>query len=393
MQVRLDPAFQQRIPPRADDERQRLEASREAEGGRDASVGWTPAEGEGLPLLQERMMSRPGYATRLLAAVGIGWFVWVCLWAMDADARPCGHGIAPCGCGATVVANYDMPGHLSCGTGTGLNIASGVYVNGHGFTLSCGVGSDNACVRFSGVHGALVQGLHVVGGRVGVRFLHGAYNNGFAGYDDVNRVLVQRAGNAGEGYGIDMTAGSTGNIIQFVNVGDNADEGIHISSPGGNVLLNVSLWGNPREQLYLLNSHGNYIRWVTTKGGTTGVYVKDSSTNYLWNISTYFSPFLLDGDSDGNYIRYGLTYDTLLQLRGSSASVRPENNAMHQMQFRNPGGTCARFDQAQSNDIYASEFPACGTDAECTIAGANSLTRNLGVDHIGQGAGCQLVVR
>jgi len=221
-----------------------------------------------------------------------------------AGGAECG-GDRPCRCGDTVVADWVLPADLGPCPGHGLRVRRRVVLDGNGHVIrgSGARGTVGVQVDAKG-SGSRIVNLGVTGFERGIRL---AKAEGVR----VERVAAHGNGDprARVGYGIDLASGASRNVLERVQVFDNADEGIHLGSGAHeNVIVEAQVYDNSRENVYFLRNHGNVLRdSVLRGGGAASVYVKHAARTVL----------------EGNRIEGGIVH-----LRGATRDTRLVDNVI-----------------------------------------------------------------
>jgi len=139
------------------------------------------------------------------------------------------------------------------------------------------------------------------------------------------------------GYGIDLAGGSSRNVLERVQVFDNADEGIHVGSAAHeNRIVDSEIHDNGRENVYFLRNHGNVLARSTLRGaGSAAVYIKHAART------------VLEGNRiDGSAVHLrGATRDTTLidnVLTGSAVVLQRYRDKDPKIGTAAPSGTTIR---------------------------------------------------
>ena len=179
-------------------------------------------------------------------------------------AGECG-GSTPCQCGDKVRSDYQMTDDLGSCPGHGLYVASDVTLDCRGRVVH---GQGGRAEHFGiyleqGTTGATVKNCEVAGFLRGIR-LKGAHHNRLID----NQVHHNGDSASHTGYGIDIAAGSTANVLHGNRVHDNADEGIHVGTGSHrNTLISNRVYTNFRENIYVLRADGGYFSTTLPTGG------------------------------------------------------------------------------------------------------------------------------
>lgn len=213
-----------------------------------------------------------------------------------AQARDCG-GSVRCNCGDRVVRNYRMSEELGPCAETGLRLQGRVVFDGGGNAIRgrgergsvgllvgrAGSGSEVLDLEVSGFE----RGVRVSGARrVGVRRVRSHHNGNFTRH---------------EGYGIDLSRGSSDVVLDRVEVHDNADEGIHIGKGVDNNRVTGShVYDNFRENIYLLANRGNVVeRCEISGGGSAALYLKHTRDTIVSHNQIRDRPLMMRGAANG----------------------------------------------------------------------------------------------
>ncbi len=307
-------------------------------------------------------------AALLLLAAGAG------LGAARSDvvlAAECG-GQRECRCGDTVVEDYVLPANLGPCAGHGLRVRRRVVLDGGGHVIrgSGARGTFGVQVDTRGA-GSKIMNLAVTGFERGIRLVKvegvrvsrvAAHGNG----DFRNRV----------GYGIDLSGGASRNVLERVQVFDNADEGIHLGSGAHeNLIVEAQIYDNSRENVYFLRNHGNVLRSSELRGaGSASIYIKHAARTVL----------------QGNRIS-----DGIVQIRGAARDTRLIDNVIERgaivvqgyrdkdpkVGLRFPSGTLVRGGRVSGPDACVRVEGGDGTTLErVTLRCDRPLVRSGGAE-------------
>jgi parallel beta-helix repeat protein len=291
----------------------------------------------------------------LVFTVGIG----------ESLAESCGGTIA-CRCGDAVVADYLMTGDLGPCAGHGLVIRSSVTLDCQGFRLEgIGDGSEQYGAYLNGNTGAEVKGARVTHCDIS-GFARGVRLRSAEGNAIVDNLIHHNGDPSTQaGYGIDLSAGATGNLLQGNAIHDNYDEGIHFGSgSGGNQFIGNLVFDNFREQIYLLASHGNRLIGNTSYGtGSNSLYLKDSSDTHLESNTFRDRTARVTGDATRNTFLNNSFVNATLQLRVYEATPNriPTGNRVDGGSMTSTS-TCLRFTSSSGNTISDVALGGCGTE-------------------------------
>jgi parallel beta-helix repeat protein len=149
-----------------------------------------------------------------------------CSWPPISAADEYG-GSIPCQCGDKVKSDYHMTTNLGPCAAHGLYVASDVTLDcrNHVVRGPGGRGEHFGIYLAKGTTRATVKNCEVTGFIRGIR-LQGAHHNRLID----NQVHHNGDSSGHTGYGIDVAAASTANVLQGNRVHDNADEGIHVGA-------------------------------------------------------------------------------------------------------------------------------------------------------------------
>jgi hypothetical protein len=273
-----------------------------------------------------------------------------------------------CKCGDTLVANFILPGNISCpNVSTAINIGSGVTLDCAGHTISGNYHGPNSIgIRTVGTN-AVVRRCNVTG------FYYGYRIDGSGNLIDGQGAWAWANGQDGVGYGVNLVG--SGNHVQGLRVYANADEGIHISAGADqNVIAYVESWENRREQIYALDNSRQILWYNRVMGGTTSIRFKNVSDSYLEGNTIYLTPVDFDDLSLRNTIVGGTIEQTLWRLRGIAPAI-PSQNRFLGVHFSNPLGTCVLLNSADGNVFEDSWFDCGAPDVACTDGGVNTFVR------------------
>jgi hypothetical protein len=216
-----------------------------------------------------------------------------------AGGAECG-GVHKCRCGDQVVADYTLGADIGPCPAQGLRVRRAIVLDGNGHL-----------VRGSGARGSF--GVQVDGKGSGARIL----NLGVTGFErgfrlvKAERVRLERVAAHGNGdrktrigYGIDLAGGSSRNVLERVQVFDNADEGIHVGSAAHeNQIVDSEIYDNSRENVYFLQNHGNVLarsRLYGSGPGSAAVYIKHAARTVLEGNRIEGGPVHVRGASHDN---------------------------------------------------------------------------------------------
>ena len=318
--------------------------------------------------------------------------VVVCgLVAVDSQAARCG-GERPCACGDHVVEDYRLLADIGPCAKDGLRIEARVTLDGAGHAIR-GPGATGVGLRV-GVegNGSQVRDLSVSGFEHGVRLI-GARGVRIEG------VEAHGNGDPGErvGYGIDLSAGASENVLERVRVHDNADEGIHVGSNAtANRIVDSDVFGNGRENVYFLACRDNRLERSRVRSKNTAnasIYIK------------FATGTVLEGNEiDGGSVQIrGAARDTVLSnntLRGASVILQAQND--RRFGSGSPSGTilrggsitapeaCVRIDSASETrveDVALSCASALRIDggSRVTVRSAKAAKGELRIQCAGPG--------
>lgn len=277
--------------------------------------------------------------------------------AVPALAADCG-GAVPCDCGDRVVRDHVLTSDLGPCPGHGLQLASGVTLDGAGHLIHGRGAKDSYGIYLRGVRNAVVHNVAVTGFHHGVRF-RDAHACRLSASD------VFGNGDLGErvGYGVDLAVGSSENLLEGNAIHDNADEGIHFGTgSAANQLLASEIYDNGRENVYLLASDRNLLRDNHVWGGQDSLFVKDSSDNRIENNTLADATLVLRADSHDNQLvgNHLLGAGLHFQLYTAERPYRsPRDNTFEGGSIRD-AATCIRFSSSVSNQVVGTELRDCG---------------------------------
>jgi parallel beta-helix repeat protein len=191
-------------------------------------------------------------------------------------------------CGATVTGTLTLKSDLVCTNSHGLVLGNGATLDcaGHRITGGNKTGQYGIYVR-EGMN-AVVKNCVARGFEVGIR-LRGA----------VQASVTKSVAQDNLRYGVEVTQGSVGALIQGNTIAENGDEGIHVSgtddaADADNRILDNTFDSNENEGIYLFHSNGSLIDGNTIKNqGAAGIYVKTSSRNTISNNTLLNDPIQL----------------------------------------------------------------------------------------------------
>lgn len=248
-------------------------------------------------------------------------------------------------CGDTVTGTVTLDSDLVCPSGTGLLLASGATLDCNGHAITGGDGVQQYGVYLRDVANATVRNCIVQHFEVGIR-LSGATSCSVQ--NNTSQVNTR--------YGVEVTQGSTGALIQNNIIFSNSDEGVHISGPlvgDGHHIIGNTITGNSAEGLYLLSSHANLVAGnIVQNQGAAGIYMKSSNSNVIQaNTLTNNSLQLVAGSQLNELTGNSIIGD---RLKFDNAS----NNQVSAQSVQVRGGrpsTAYDFNNASGNSIIDSE--------------------------------------
>ena len=271
------------------------------------------------------------------------------------SAARCG-GKKVCACGDKVFQDYTLPADLGPCVKDGLRIAARVTLDGGGHTIrGTGPSKEGSGLRLAGeASGSQVRNLTVTGFEHGVRLV-GARN--------VRLSDVEAHGNGDpgprEGYGIDMSAAASDNVLERVKVHGNADEGIHFGTNAArNRVVDSQIYDNSRENVYFLSCQDNRLERSKLHGsgsGNASVYVKFATGTVIQGNTIDDGPIQIRGGSR----------DTQLidnTLSGGRVILEEQND--RRFGPGKPSGTILRGGRITSSDVCVRIAAASGTRIE-----------------------------
>lgn len=307
----------------------------------------------------------PGRSTRaaqalLLAAVAS-------LVAADAGAARCG-GDKPCACGDKVVRDYRLPANLGPCPEDGLRLEVGVSLDGGGHAIR-GSGAKGVGLRIaSEASGAQVSNLVISGFADGVRLI-GSRNVRLSGIE------AHGNGDPGEreGYGIDVSAAASDNVLERLRVHGNVDEGIHVGTGASrNRIVDSQIFGNGRENVYFLSCSENRLERSDVRdpgAGHASVYVKFATGTVLDGNTVAGGPVQIRGASSGTVLEGN-------SLRAASVVLEEQDDA--RFGRGKPSQTTVRGGSIDAPDACVRIEAATGTtieDVKLTCPGGISVAR------------------
>jgi len=273
---------------------------------------------------------------------------------IDTPAASCG-GDKICACGDKVTRDYRLPADLGPCPKEGLKVGARVTLDGGGHAIrGPGPAVEGAGLRLGeDASGSQVANLTISGFEHGIRLV---------GARQVHLKDVAAHGNGDpgprEGYGIDLSSAASDNVLERVNVHDNADEGIHVGTDAArNRIVDSQIHGNGRENVYFLACRDNRLERSKMHGsgaGNASVYVKFASGTVLEGNTVDGGPIQIRGGSrdtqligntltgagvvleEQNDRRFGPGKPTGTTVRGGSISAP---------------GACVRIESAQGTRI------------------------------------------
>jgi nitrous oxidase accessory protein NosD len=271
----------------------------------------------------------------------------------DADAANCG-GKRVCACGDKVVKDYVLPADLGPCTGHGLRLGAAVTIDGGGHVIrGSGPGSQGAGLRIPAeASGSTVRSLRVTGFAHGVRLI---------GAHKVTLREIEADGNGDpgprEGYGIDVSAAASDNVLERVDVHGNADEGIHVGTEAArNRIVESRVWGNSRENVYFLACRDNRLErsQVSESGrGNAAVYVKFATGTVLEGNTVSDGPVQIRGGSRGTTL-----------IDNTLAGIVLESQTDKRFGTGTPSGTSVRGGSITGPDFCMRIDAATGTSVD-----------------------------
>jgi parallel beta-helix repeat protein len=249
-------------------------------------------------------------------------------------------------CGGKVQGTVKLTSDMNCPRGHGLYVAKDAVLDCDGHKIIGNEGSGNYGLYLRSVSNAIVQNCTVEHFEVGVRLRD-------ASTSTVQNTVSQN----NTRYGIEITGGSTGNIIQQNTVYNNSDEGIHISGPSGSTpghqIINNTVDNNNVEGIYLLNSNNNEIvDNIVQNHSTAGIYIKNSNYNrFIGNTITNDFVQLVAGSTAN-------MFDHDIILGGRIKFENASSNMITAMSVREQGGRPSNaydFTRSSNNTITDSE--------------------------------------
>jgi parallel beta-helix repeat protein len=292
-----------------------------------------------------------------------------CGWPPIGAADECG-GSIPCQCGDKVSSDYHMTADLGPCSAHGLHVASDVTLDcrSHVVRGPGGRGEHFGIYLAKGTTRATVKNCEVTGFMRGIR-LQGAHHNRLID----NQVHHNGDSTRHTGYGIDVAAASTANVLQGNRVHDNADEGIHVGAGSDrNTLIGNHVYANFRENIYVLRANGGVFQHNVTHGGVNSLFLKHAAFNRFEHNTFRDRTAVLRGDSHDNqlvsndFINAGLHVQAYQE---GATLTRPTRNVV-------AGGTiveakpCVRFSGASGNLVKGIRLSRCATAVVSTGVGA-----------------------
>jgi parallel beta-helix repeat protein len=267
-------------------------------------------------------------------------------------------------CGGKVQGTVTLTSDMNCPRGHGLYVASNAILdcNGHKILGNESKGSYGLYLR--DVSNATVRNCTVEHFEVGIR-LRNAKTSAVQNSFSQNNTR----------YGLEITGGSAGNLIQQNIIYNNSDEGVHISGPGdgnsSNQITGNTVDNNDAEGIYLLNSNNNQIRNNTIQNhGTAGIYIKNSRNNrFSGNTVTNDPVQLVSGSTENTF-----DHDTIIgnRIKFDSAS----GNTIQAMSIREQGGRPSNaYDLTRSSNNTITDSEAIDPE-EYAIRAADSSVNN-----------------
>jgi parallel beta-helix repeat protein len=123
-------------------------------------------------------------------------------------------------CGATVVGSVTLKADLNCLSGHGLVLGNGATLDCAGYRITGGEQPGQYGIYVREVSHATVRDCIVEGFEIGIR-LRGA----------IDATVEDSVSQDNTRYGLELTNGSTGALIQGNRITQNGDEGLHVSGP------------------------------------------------------------------------------------------------------------------------------------------------------------------
>jgi parallel beta-helix repeat protein len=252
-------------------------------------------------------------------------------------------------CGGKVRGTVTLTSDMNCPRGHGLYVDNNAVLDCAGYKIVGNEVNDSYGIYIRNVNNAIVQNCTVEHFEVGVRLRD-------ARTSTVQNTISQN----NTRYGIEITGGSTGNVIQQNTVFNNNDEGIHISGPSGSTpghrIINNTVDNNNLEGIYLLNSNNNEIAYNFIQNHiTAGIYIKNSRYNRL----------------TGNTI----TNDFVQLVAGSTANTFDQDVIL---------GGRLKFENASGNTITAMSVQEQGgrpsNAYDFTLSSNNTITDSAAID-------------
>jgi parallel beta-helix repeat protein len=281
-------------------------------------------------------------------------------------------------CGGTVSGTVILAKDLLSCPSHGLLLADGATLDCAGHTISGADQDDRYGVYVSGADGATVRNCTVQGFEVGIRLVA------------ATNTIVQ--GNVAQNnlhYGIEVTQGSTGALLEGNEVSNNGDEGIHASggeppgSDGHHAIVGNVVDANRLEGIYLLNTHGNRVAEnVVRDQGAAGIYLDGSNRNAVERNTFTNNQIQLVADATMNTVAGNQIAAGTVGLSVESDGNRFTENQISETEMAGAriGGSdntfaCNRF---VSNEMIGLDFDAGATPN--TVNGNAIVGNPLGLD-------------
>ncbi len=317
-------------------------------------------------------------------------------------------------CGQTISApgTYTLDQDLYCGSGTGLTItgpspAGTIIIDGAGKSLKGrGCGKDGMCIggtcsggpfasmpsplnQCGSVPGNSIVGIRLTASGVTIKSiklmgfydgieLRNADNNTLEGVNAIgNGTNNVGCNSAACGYGIELTEDSDNNTLLGVQVGNNGDEGIHISDgSNNNTITNLPIsgcsplasqvWCSGRENIYILEADDNDVEHIVAHYDNGCVEnVPLSGKKVSVNIE----------DSDGVEVRDGTFRGAPVRFVGSAGAGG--RNILKTSTVDAPD-VCVRFNQQGTNIPAGNEVRTstltCADNDDIRVSASGSAT-------------------
>jgi parallel beta-helix repeat protein len=215
-------------------------------------------------------------------------------------------------CGARITGKVTLKADLTCASGHGLMLDGAAALDCAGHRVIGGNKTGQYGIYVRDTAHAVVKRCVVEHFEVGIR-LRGA----------MQARVIRNVARDNLRYGVEVTHGSSGVLIQANTIAGNGDEGIHVSGPedvdADHQILDNTVAGNENEGIYLLRSNGSLIDGNTIRDqGTAGIYVKESSRNTISGNTLVNDPLQLVYGAQRNVLSDNTIVGQALKLNQAS---------------------------------------------------------------------------